>query len=99
MRSGWEKYITYAVKVEHLKEVQFLEESNLEIRPEVLEKEVFIEQAARKTLVHIISRKGLWKYFGNEEALECFWRLPDDEMKDIWDQPVDWEMKMNEVKE
>ena len=44
MRSGWEKYITYAVKVEHLKEVQFLEESNLEIRPEVLEKEVVIEQ-------------------------------------------------------
>ena len=71
-------------KVEHLKEVKYLEVSSLEIRPEVLEKEVVIEQAARKTLVHIICRKGLWKYFGKEEALECFWRLPDDKRKDIW---------------
>ncbi len=85
-------------KVEHLKEVQFLEVSNLEIKPEVLEKEVVIEKAARETLEHIICRKGLWKHFGNEEALECFWRLPDDERKDIWGQPADWEMKMNEVK-
>ena len=77
-------------KVEHLKEVQFLEVSKLEIKPEVLGKEVFIEQAARETLEHIISRKGLWKHFGNEEALECFWCLPDEERKDIWDQPADW---------
>ena len=86
-------------QVEHLKEVQYLEVSKLEIKPEVLEKEVVIEKAARETLEHIISRKGLWKHFGNEEALECFWRLPDDKMKDIWGQPADWEIKMKEVKE
>ena len=54
-------------KVEHLKEVKYLEVSSLEIRPEVLEKEVVIEQAARKTLVHIICRKGLWKHFGKKK--------------------------------
>ena len=79
-------------KVEHLKEVQFLEESKIQIKAEVLEKEVFIERAARETLLHIICRKDLWKHFGNEEVLNRFWRRPEYERKDIWNRPIDWEI-------
>lgn len=80
-------------KVEHLKEFEYLESSNLEIRPDVLEKEEFIEQAARKTLVHVICRMGLWQHFGNEESLKSFWQKSDNEKKEIWEQPLDWENK------
>jgi hypothetical protein len=75
--------------VEHLHESRYVEGFDREVRLDLLRKEIVAEYIVRKTISKILIDDKLWRYFGNNVALQSFWELPSDERREIWGTEMD----------
>jgi hypothetical protein len=69
---------------EHLHEYRYLQEFDRVTRIRLAELEAVSEWVARSCLSHILLSADLMAHFGSVEALNAFWRLPNDERQAIW---------------
>lgn len=75
--------------VEHLHEDRYLDNSDRQMRLDLMEKGLFVEHVARMALVRIVGDCNLWSHFANRTALSAFWALPQAERRRIWGDPID----------
>jgi len=75
--------------VEHLHEDRYLDNSDRQMRLDLVEKGLFVEHIARMALVRIVGDNNLWSHFANKAALSAFWALPEAERRRIWGDPID----------
>jgi len=50
------------------------------------------EAIARYCLRTLFVRQQLWRRFKEDGALVAFWSLDDSERRDLWGDPLDWEL-------
>jgi hypothetical protein len=76
-------------KIEHLREHEFLETYNRQMRIDLMLKAGIVEYVARSCLARIVENSALRSQFSTTAALEEFWQMSQGDRENKWGTPID----------